>query len=76
MLYYTYNNGRGKILEGTWHVGEKCVISHNLPVVSVQADGHELEHLCKVWGSRLPIPNHLQVVRWNDPWATLIMLNL
>jgi hypothetical protein len=77
MLFYTYVDKDGDIVDAEWHVGEPVPeITGSATIDFLQADGQELEHIILKWVSNLPIPNQQQVVRWCAPWAELILLNL
>jgi hypothetical protein len=76
MLFYTYMDKDGDCFSGEWHIGEPIPeIPGSATIDMVQVDGHEREHICNIWGSRLPIPGKAVII-WPAPWAGLILLNL
>lgn len=56
-----------------WHVGEKLQI-HPLLVISVQADGDELEAIYATCGN-IPTSNN-RVVTWHGDFAKFIVSNV
>ena len=56
MLYIVRQLGEaGLSQEITWHVGDKVPKVSTSSVVEIQADGHELEHIQKIFTNKLTV---------------------
>lgn len=64
--------------EKTWHVGSGPVrdIVHPDNVISIQADGDELDLICERFGVAAIRPRGSNVVRWYGDTAKFIVGNL
>ncbi len=76
VMYIGYRNADNKVSESVWYVGsdKPANISSN-KVVSIQADGHELEYI-KINYINIPLVSDMRVLNWNGEFARFIFHHL
>ena len=76
-LYITFKHNDGRLNKIEWHIGQPSLseLFNSDNVISVQADGDELEHINRFM---LNLPKCIikQVVTWKDGFARFIVDNL